>query len=197
MYRYLFLLGLFFAAGCAGTKEVVLAYPDQDETIILYKANTTMNGIAMDDSSDFCHLGFYDAEGKRLKKNESIWGTEYDLPYNYFKTKPGKIPLKDIICTHKGFTDRIRKYDFEDLYFYAKPNTVNYLGDLEIEWSSEKSKFLDALLLGGLTPDKGIIGIKVQNNLKAAKDYYLGSNPDWDSRNFTKVNFASHPLVVQ
>jgi hypothetical protein len=187
-YVVLFLL----LSACVSKEELLQTKPN--EVTVVMNLQVQMDGNEEGGMTSSCGAQLDDVNNKI-----SIGRKDRDTYYYVYKVPAGKVTMSAIGCmANKIFYNKTRRYDLKDMYFIAQPGSINYVGDLRVEWSSERFKVGDLLLsgAGSITNDEGTLHMVLQNRMDEAKSYMQGEYNTGD-KPFTYTPFIDHPLLTK
>lgn len=178
---------------CAMTKEEVLAVKP-DEAISVLNLRIRMDNNEETSFKNQCGVALKDESGKEYMSVRK----DKDTSYYVMKTAPGKIYIDRIGClSNRVLFNKHRIAQLKDVYFIAEAGAVNYVGDMRIEWDSDRVNPGDFILgMGGLVPDEGTKIISLHDRYQAAKDYMDGEYPDL-RRPVKRALVADNPAIIR
>jgi len=179
----LIIISLFIFSSCSGKIENYnFAQKSLNKTISIIKPELKLD-LAVDEK--FCTYGFLDESKNYITPIYSD-----DNKYLLIETKgEGKVYLSEVKCyVKKDGANYERTFPFNNLYFEAKQNQINYAGSLEISWKPKDINIISALKNFTIpTNNSGYLSIENSNKLDGVKAYLANKNNSLPI-NFTPLN---------
>ncbi len=183
---------LIALTSCAPSKEE-LSNLKSGEVISVMNLRVKMDNNEETSFKNQCGVMAVDEAGKEFQARK-----DRDTGYYVMKTAPGKIMLTKIGCrSNRVFYNKHRVMDLKDIYFITTLGYINYVGDINVEWDSDRLNAGDIILgMGGLIPDEGTIHIGLQDRLDAAKQYMAQEYPTINQP-FKRSLLADNPIITR
>ncbi|MFN9914453.1 MAG: glutamate--cysteine ligase, partial [Pirellulaceae bacterium] len=140
----------------------------------------------------FCTYGFQDSSKNYITPIYSD-----DNKYLLIETKgAGKVYLSEVKCyVKKDGANYERTFPFNNLYFEAKQNQINYAGSLEISWKPKDINIISALKNFTIpTNNSGYLSIENSNKLDEVKAYLANKNNSLED--FFERHNKIHPPFI-
>lgn len=171
-------------ASCSGLSKKQIIRTKKTEAISVLELKILNNGNEEKRNSGVfgeCHLVFGNDNGKVKFSNDN------DYSFYILKTKPGIVKIKALKCSNWIVYFKNRYLDLDDLEFNAKPDHINYLGNLVINYDPSGFGFLDILGLGGIINDnEGSFDIKIYDNTEKSINFLKEYYPELKYKNVVK-----------
>jgi hypothetical protein len=170
---------------------------ENGEAVSVIKSVVTMDGNREGNFSMNCSTGFTDAEGKVIPAVK-----DRDSSYYIMKTKAGLVNVSGVSCLgYKVFYNKLRTYKFKDVTFEAKAGTINYVGDLNVDWETSSFNVGDIIGAGGFEIGSGNEGtLKMQvssENLAAAQKFMQEQQLPVEGTPFRVAPLSGHELLTK
>ena len=169
---------------CSGLSRKQIIRTKKTEAISVLELKILNNGNEEKRNSGVfgeCHLVFGNDNGKVRFSNSN------DYSFYILKTKPGIVKIKALKCSNWIVYFKNRYLDLDDLEFNAKPDHINYLGNLVINYDPSGFGFLDIFGLGGIVNDNdGSFDIKIYDNTEKSINFLKEYYPELKYKNVVK-----------
>lgn len=184
LLKNILLISLLFAQSCSSLSKSKIINTKQNEAISVLELKIIIDDKEEKDNSGIfgeCHLVFGEDNGN-VKFNNSK-----NYSFYIFKTNTGVIKIKGLKCSNWGYYFKNRYLSLGDLEFIVKPNRINYLGNLVINYESRGFGFLDIFGLGAIVNDnKGSFDIKIYDNIEKSIGFLREFYPELKARKVSK-----------
>jgi hypothetical protein len=191
--KFLVALSILSSTSCSSLSKSQILNSKKTEAISVLELKILYNGIEEKRNSGLigeCHLVFGSDNGSVKSSNDD------DYSFYVIKTKPGIIKVKALKCSNWIIYFKNRHLNLGDLEFIAKPDHINYLGNLVINYEPRGFGFLDIIGLGGITNDnKGSFDIKIYDNTEKSINFLKEYYPELRHRNVLKSMIHQHKNI--
>ncbi len=187
---------LMMTSGCIVLSDKELNTLEAQERLILVKAKPVFDGQKVDGGFGLhCFLSMSDKNTPELHRQ-----FDKNTGYYVYKSSADRVYINALHCSeYKVLYNKARKYQFSDFYIDTKAQHVNYIGDYEFNWQSERFKFGDLLNSGGaMFQDQGEMLVRLIDNAAAGRSYMQGKSLAVMSQYpFTSSFPADHKQLVK
>jgi len=191
--KFLVALSILSSTSCSSLSKSQILNSKKTEAISVLELKILFNGIEEKRNSGLigeCHLVFGNDNGLVRYSNDD------DYSFYVIKTKLGIIKVKALKCSNWIIYFKNRHLNLGDLEFIAKPDHINYLGNLVINYEPRGFGFLDIIGLGGITNDnKGSFDIKIYDNTEKSVNFLKEYYPELRHRNVLKSMIHQHKNI--
>lgn len=175
------ILLLLCLSSCVLTKRQRPGFSDL-QTFSIVKIKVLIDGRS--NKNVYCNVVFMDESSNVAK----VIMRDNSSGFYILSSESGRLRLESMMCTDRNsIYPKYRFIEFNHLVSYVRPNLVNYIGDLSIDYSPKKFNALDLILLGWVESDKkGVIKVKISDNIYGAIDAVAEDYTDLIDHKFTK-----------
>jgi hypothetical protein len=190
LIKFLVALSLFSCTSCSSLSKSQIINSKKTEAISVLELKILYNEIEEKRNSGLigeCHLVFGSDNGSVKFSNND------DYSFYVIKTKPGIVKIKALKCSNWIVYFKNRHLNLGELEFNAKPDHINYLGNLVINYEPRGFGFLDIIGLGGIINDSNAsFDIKIYDNTEKSVNFLKEFYPELRYRNVLKSMIHQH-----
>jgi|APGre2960657423_1045063.scaffolds.fasta_scaffold01584_4 hypothetical protein len=183
-------IAMLFSFSCSTLNKSQILNSKKTEAISVLELKILFNGVEEKRNSGLigeCHLVFASNSGSVKSTNDD------DYSFYVIKTKPGIVKIKALKCSNWIVYFKNRHLSLGDLEFNAKPDHINYLGNLVINYEPRGFGLPDVLGLGGITNDnESSFDIKIYDNTLKSVNFLKEHYPELKNRNVLKSIIHYH-----